>query len=122
MLKMWSCWDLKWRNLTPSLSYLVTRDEVEAETEEVLERPGGKTLFALLAEVTILLGGFASTAVKEDPPFPALNTGVVAEEVETTPGGAAGNPIPGGMAGSAMTNGGDAGTCRITNTRVGESA
>lgn len=72
---------------------LVTRDEVEAETEEVLERPGGKTLFALPAEVTIRLDGFASTAVKGDPPFPALNTDVVAEEVETTPGGAAGNPM-----------------------------
>jgi hypothetical protein len=72
---------------------LVTRDEVEAETEEVLERPGGKTLFALPAEVTIRLGGFASTAVKGDPPSPALNTDVAAEEVETTPGGAAGNPM-----------------------------
>jgi len=89
---------------------LVARDEVEAETEEVLERPGGKTLFALPAEVTIVLGGFAATAVKGDPPLPALKTGVVPEEVETTPGGAAGNPIPGGTAGSAMTVGGDAST------------
>jgi hypothetical protein len=84
---------------------LVARDETEAETEEVLERLGGKTLFALPAEVTVLLGRFASTAVKENPPFPALNTGVVAEEVETMPGGAAGNPI---LPGSAMTIGGDA--------------
>ena len=89
---------------------LVARDEVEAETEEVLERPGGKTLFALPAEVTIVLGGFAATAVKGDPPLPALKTGVVPEEVETTPGGAAGNSIPGGTAGSAMTVGGDAST------------
>lgn len=43
---------------------LVARDEVEAETEEVIERPGGKTLFALPAELTIVLGGFAATAVK----------------------------------------------------------
>jgi hypothetical protein len=89
---------------------LVARDEVEAETEEVLERSGGKTLFALPAEVTIVLGGFAATAVKGDPPLPALKTGVVPEEVETTPGGAAGSPIPGGTAGSAMTVGGDAST------------
>jgi hypothetical protein len=89
---------------------LVAGDEVEAETEEVLERPGGKTLFALPAEVTILLGGFATTAVRGDPPFPALNIGVVVDELETTPGGAAGNPMPGGTAGSAMTVGGDAST------------
>jgi hypothetical protein len=89
---------------------LIAGDEVEAETEEMLENPGGKTLFALPAEVTILLGGFANTAVKRDPPFPALDTGLVAEGVETTPGGPAGNPIRGGMAGSAMTVGGDAST------------
>lgn len=86
---------------------LVANNVIEAEIEEVLERPGGKTLFALPAEVTILLGGFASTAVKGDPPFLALNTGVVAEEVEATPGGAPGNPIPGATAGSAMTIGRD---------------
>jgi hypothetical protein len=89
---------------------LVARDKVKAEIEEVPERSGGKTLFALPAEGTILLGGFAVTAVKRDPPFPTLNIGVAAEEVERTPGGVAGNPNPGGTAGSAMTVGGDAST------------